>query len=325
MSLDKQTGELLLQTLERLDGNLATVRAIVQEALKTPPPQKSAVASPRPGLARKSKIQVADSLPANLLGPVPDYEGDDWPQAASPYMIVSSTGEVEKQFRALQIVGLIGIQFADENVLDVGCGEGHIAKEIASQAATTTAYDPISHSSWAEMGNSVLTFTDRKEIVTERGLYNSIVLYDVLDHLVGENPVSFLSWLGSLLAPDGQIFVRAHPWTSRHGGHLYETGPNRAFLHLALTLDELVAANLTLPLPNLRITRPLAAYEHLFRDAGLKVLERKGHTEPVETFFSGPILERICKVTWRGDIEADAALKIMQMNWVDYHLGLGRV
>jgi SAM-dependent methyltransferase len=325
--MDKQTGELLLQALDRMEGSISTMRAVIQEAMKTPGPQSAprsslALASHRAsGVSKRSKIQVAESLPANLLGPLPDYEGDDWPQAASPYMIVSNKGEAEKQFRALQIVGLIGIPFADKNVLDIGCGEGHIAKEIASQAATVIAYDPRPHSGWDELSNSVLKFTDQKSQVTAGGPYNSIILYDVLDHLEREDPVSFMAWVGSLLAPEGQIFVRAHPWTSRHGSHLYEAGPNRAFLHLALTPDELASAGLELPWPNLRIVRPMAAYEHIFREAGLKVLERNGHTEPVEPYFSGSVLDRILKVTWRGAVEPEAALKIMQMNFVDYHLG----
>lgn len=236
-------------------------------------------------------------------------------------MIVKS--DTEKQFRAVQIVGLISLPFEEMTVLDVGCGEGHISKEIANRAKNVVGYDIMESASWptlmAAAPSGLLTFTADKKAVEAKKPYDCIVLYDVLDHIEREDPTSLMVWLSSLLAPEGRIFIRAHPWTARHGSHLYETGLNKAFVHLALTVDELAIAGFDVK-PNLRIVRPMAAYEHIFRDAGLKVFDRKGHTDPVEPYFSGPLLERIIKVTWRGAIDPDAALKIMGNHFIDYHL-----
>lgn len=233
-------------------------------------------------------------------------------------MVVTHKGQSEKQFRALQIARLLG-QFDGQTVLDVGCDEGYIAREIGHQARKVVGYD-IRHSpTWTKLSNDVVSFTkDRTAVEAER--YDTIVLYDVLDHLEGEDPVKFMTWINSLMAPGGRVFVRTHPWTSKHGGHLYEKGHNKAFLHLAMTPDELIQAGIDLP-PNLRLTRPMAAYEHIFKNAGLKVTARKGHSEPVDPFFNGNLLQRIIKVTWKGAIDPSDALKIMANSFIDYDLG----
>jgi SAM-dependent methyltransferase len=215
------------------------------------------------------------------------------------------------------------LPFEDMKVLDCGCGEGHIAHEIANRSKSVVGYDIINSPSWANLANTApagtLSFTTSKETVASKAPYDCIILYDVIDHLEKEDPIQFLRWLHTLLADDGRIFVRAHPWTAKHGSHLYENGLNKAYVHLALTPDELAQAGVEVK-PNLRISRPMAAYENMFKDASLKVYERKGRSDPIEPFFSGPLLERIIKVTWRGSIDQDAALKIMSNCFIDYSL-----
>ncbi len=266
---------------------------------------------------RKPKIQTAESLPADQLGSTPDPALPDWPEAVMPHMIVTHKGAVEKQFRALQIARLLG-NFDNQTVLDVGCDEGYITKEIGHNAKKVIGYDLKSSDIWPKLASDNVLFTDDK-VAVEAERYDTILLYDVLDHLVGVEPIKFMTWLNSLLAPGGKIFVRTHPWTAKHGGHLYEHGFNKAFLHLALTPDELVQLGIDLP-ASLKFNRPMATYEHIFIGSGLKIAERKGHTEPVDSFFSGSILDRIIKVTWKGAIDPAAALKIMANSFVDYTL-----
>ncbi len=234
-----------------------------------------------------------------------------------PHMIVTHKGPAEKQFRALQIARLLG-NFDDQTVLDVGCDEGYIAREIGHHAKKVVGYDIRENTNWQKLSNGVVSFTTDRSLV-DAHQYDTIVLYDVLDHLQGEEPVKFMSWLNSMLAPDGKIFVRTHPWTAKHGGHLYEHGHNKAFLHLAFTPDELIQMGAEVP-SVLKFNRPRATYGHIFREAGLKVADSKGHSEPVDSFFSGDLLNRIIKVTWKGAIDPAGALKIMANSFIDYTL-----
>lgn len=234
-----------------------------------------------------------------------------------PHMIITNRGPSEKQFRALQIARILG-NFENQTVLDVGCDEGYVSHELGHQAKKVVGYDIRESANWQRLTSGIVSFTTDRNLV-ELNKYDSIILYDVLDHLEGEEPIKFMIWLHSLLAAGGTIFVRTHPWTSKHGGHLYENGHNAAFIHLAMTPDELIQAGINIP-PNLRLNRPMAAYDHFFREAGLKVDKRKGHVEPVDPFFSNELLDRIIKITWKGSIDREEALKIMSNSFIDYNL-----
>lgn len=310
------------QALDRAQAALNTMRALLASSSKGPgnapsptlASQKSSSTPPSQKGKRKLKISTAESLPADKLGPAPSKEG--WPLAVQPTLIVKGSGE--KQFRAIQISRLLG-NFDGKTVLDVGCDEGYLSREIGARAKKVVAYDLKPAKTWDKFKTDTLSFTADK-VEVEGAQYDIIVLYDVLDHLAGEDPVKFMAWLNSLLAQGGKVVVRCHPWTSRHGSHLYENGHNHAFYHLALTPDELVQEGVDLQ-GGFRINRPMAAYEHIFKGAGFKIVERKAFADAVEPFFSGEVLDRIIKVTWKGEIDQAGALKIMSNSFIDYTLG----
>jgi SAM-dependent methyltransferase len=234
-------------------------------------------------------------------------------------MIVSQESEATKQFRALQIVSLIKLPMQGKIVLDCGCGEGYNASEMANNATKVVGYDPKQDPNWAGRSKENLVLTSDKQAVADHAPFDLIVLYDVIDHVVGQDPEELMKWLAGLLSSSGQVFVRAHPWTSRTGGHVYETA-NKAFVHLTMTPDELAKAGLAVKEPNLKVIRPMAAYEHWFKAAGLEVEEKRVKTTDVEDFFSGPIMERIAKINWDGKIEPDVARKILANHFIDYAL-----
>lgn len=310
-------GEELLSSILLLKQQLTTALETV-ESLRLAVEGSSASKASTANSSRKAKLQLAESLPANQLGSLPPI-GDDWPIAAAPHMIVSNKGEAERRFRAVQIVKLLHQDLTNKRVLDLGCDEGYISRELAETAHQVIGYDLKAKPSWETITAPNLRFTTNRNDVASAP-YDFILLYDVLDHLEGEDPAKFLAWVQGLLVPGGTIFLRTHPWTSKHGGHLYEIGLNKAFMHLALTPDELARLGHTPPAV-LRVARPQASYELLFREAGLKVLEKKAHTEPVDGYFSGNLLDRIIKITWKGAIEPAEALKIMSNSFIDYKLG----
>lgn len=313
----KTPGEDVLSSILHLRTQLTSALASL-DSLQAVVEEQQSASKASAGSSSRRKLQLAESLPASQLGPLPPI-GDDWPPAAAPHMIVNGKGESEKQFRAVQVVKLLREDLTHKRVLDLGCDEGYISRELSEVAHQVVGYDLKPRPTWDGLANAKLRFSqDRSDVAAAP--YDFILLYDVIDHLEGEDPVALLTWANGLLSHGGKIFVRAHPWTSRHGGHLYEIGLNKAFLHLALTPDELARLGHTPP-PALRLARPQASYESLFKDAGLKVLEKKVHGETVDEFFSGALLDRMIKITWKGAIDRAEALKIIGNSFIDYKLG----
>lgn len=326
---DKEKRKLATEAISRMEGALATLKSLLGDS--PPSPQQSqttptAVSSNPSGVTKKprpskAKFAVAESLPADQLGPVPDFESEEWPMAVQPHLIVrSDADDAEKQFRALQVVGIMAMDFNDTVTLDFGCGEGHVAKEISTHATKVVGYDIKGNTDWNDKKSDNLSFTTSVDQVKAAAPYDRVILYDVLDHLKGDDPIAVLTNIRDMLKPGGIVFCRCHPWTARHGSHLYEQ-INKAYLHLALTPDELAKAGYVSDY-NLRLVKPMAAYNSWFAGAGFTV-ERKITSDPIPEFFSGPILDRIIKVTWGGNMDRDKALKIMGNQHCDYFLTRG--
>jgi 2-polyprenyl-3-methyl-5-hydroxy-6-metoxy-1,4-benzoquinol methylase len=329
--MDKQQKKLILEAIGRIEGACQTLRSLAEEKSQTAVPEKAPIGETQPELAAKkaskagegSKYATASSLPAGELGPVPDFQDSNWPAAVQPHLIVSADADdAEKQFRALQVVGVLGLDFKDTTTLDFGCGEGHVTKEIATHAKKAVGFDIKQDDGWESKSGGNLILTADSEQVEKNAPYDYIILYDVLDHLEGQGPASVLKRLVPLMAPGAKMFCRCHPWTSRHGSHLYEK-INKAYVHLVLTPDELAQAGFVADY-NLRLARPMAAYENWFDLAGLKVEERKVTQDPVPEYFQGEILDRVIKVTWGGNIEPDQAMKIMSNQFVNYLVTTGK-
>lgn len=301
----------ILASLDTIQAELNKIKAAIDVESATPSTQPATPKKP------KLKFQLAESVTADKLGPPPDLKSEAWPEAVMPHMIVTHKKATEKQFRALQVARLVG-GMEGQTVLDIGCGEGYVANEIGHQAKRVIGYDIKPFDTWEKLSTEVVNFTTAKGDL-EAFRYDTIIAYDVLDHLEGEEPVKFMTWLNSVLAPGGRVFVRTHPWTSKHGGHLYENGCNKAFAHLVLTPDELAQAGVNLP-PCFKFTRPMATYESVFNEAGFKISARKGQSEPVDQFVSDELLGRIIKITWKDTIDPASALKIMSNSFIDYTL-----
>lgn len=298
--------EKILGMLDIIENKLQAIRNVLEKS-----EEKS-----EKKLEVKDPKFYANSLPANELGPLPNIYDNNWPQAVDPKMIVSQDEEM-KQFRALQVMSLINTQFDNKTVLDCGCGEGHVANEI-SHITKVVGYDKKENKNWPKLTNNNLIFTIDKQIVTDNSPYDIIVLYDVLDHIESEDPEKLMKWLNNLLSKDGIIFVRTHPWVGRTGGHYYES-INKAYVHLAITPDEAAKEGIKQKEPNLKIVRPMAAYEAWFKDAGLVIIDKKVKTVEVDDFFTDEIIDRMIKINW-GKIDIITAKKIMANHFIDYTL-----
>jgi 2-polyprenyl-3-methyl-5-hydroxy-6-metoxy-1,4-benzoquinol methylase len=265
----------------------------------------------------------ARSLNIDAIGSIPDFNNKDWPEAVANYLIINDHEKGKKNHRGRQIIGLVKPP-VESNILDYGCGEGYTTQYITQLGGYAVGYDLLRHKQWSSFteNRENLTFTtdkkDLEQIVERRGYFDFIIVYDVLDHIVGSDPIDELLFMQKILAPNGYIFIRTHPWTSRTGGHYYES-VNKAFLHLAITADEAKQLGIKQE-PNLKINKPLATYESMFAKAGYKILGKTVDTAPVERFFTDneDLMRRIIDLTWSGNIDIDKALKIMSTNSIDF-------
>ena len=211
---------------------------------------------------------------------------DNYPEAVSPHLIARENSPSDQIKRANACLDMIidcptdGIAF-----LDFGCGEGWMAKQILDKGvAKSVGYDIDGKENWKTIQN--VFFTTKLEEVTDQ-TYDMIFLYDVLDHMLG-NPKETMDLLYDLLNPSGVIYVRCHPYTSRHAAHLHQNGLNKAYLHLFLNkdeLDEIVGKPTMFVRPE---TNPQEAYRWWFDK--FKVCNSPGRMceKPVDPFFEQP-------------------------------------
>jgi 2-polyprenyl-3-methyl-5-hydroxy-6-metoxy-1,4-benzoquinol methylase len=211
--------------------------------------------------------------------------GDSWPVAVPSELICNAASEQDKADRANNILSMF-VPRSPENLkfLDFGCGEGHVAKEAAMRKANlSVGYDIKQQGelAWNERNDNFLltpNFTEAKEL----GPYDIILMYDVLDHC--DEPENLLKQVKELSKPTTTIYIRCHPWCSRHGGHLYNQ-MNKAWVHLIFTPEELASLGLTPPNPSQRVLFPIGTYKQYFQRVGLKFDEPDIQRTEIEDFF----------------------------------------
>lgn len=226
---------------------------------------------------------------------------EEWPEAVSSFQIVDQQSEEEKMDRAEGVVDiLITENLENKKFLDFGCGEGHMAKYASKDASFAVGYDikrPENPTlDWENKEEKLLLTTDLEKVKQE-GPYDIIMIYDVLDHVEGSDPV--LNQAKILLADGGKIYLRCHPWCGRHGGHLYRQ-LNKAFVHVVFSDEELEKIGLKQEEKTHKIKFPILEYSKMIQAANLKIenkepdVERQKH----EDFFEKNkiVSERIKKV-----------------------------
>jgi 2-polyprenyl-3-methyl-5-hydroxy-6-metoxy-1,4-benzoquinol methylase len=231
---------------------------------------------------------------------------DAWPEAVYDFQIVDDDSEDEKMNRAEGVIDiLIQENLENKKFLDFGCGEGHMAKYASKDTIFSVGFDIIksekSKFDWEKEDEKFLLTTDINK-VKEKAPYDIILIYDVLDH--ARNPEDLLNQARELLSQDGNIYLRCHPWCSRHGSHLYRK-INKAFVHLVFTEKELEDMGYKTEEYNNKITAPILSYKEMIEDSKLKIKENYPEIEyqEVEDFFknSEEIKNRILQQTSRND------------------------
>jgi 2-polyprenyl-3-methyl-5-hydroxy-6-metoxy-1,4-benzoquinol methylase len=247
---------------------------------------QQSVEAPKP-VVETPKIEIPVEL-LNLLN------SKEWPAAVDPALICDITSDQDKEDRAEGILDLI-IDTHLENLkfLDFGCGEGHVINKSKLQnPKMSVGYDINKNDKWDKWAKSTTTaYTNEWQIVETYAPYNVILLYDVIDHMncSYQELVQQLKAVKSVLAPNGKVYVRTHPWCSRHGTHLYQK-LNKAYVHLILTNEEIESLGHKQEKTR-KVIHPITEYEDIFTKAGFKIHGQPNKIrEGVEPFFTNNII-----------------------------------
>lgn len=253
-------------------------------------------------------------------------KSDAWPQAIEQELIVNDK-EDEKIHRAASVLKtLISTDLQGKKILDVGCGEGHIAF-IASNLFTenlVVGYD-IENDNWEHFEKPEnLMLTKLWSEVDNNAPYEVIIINDVIDHTK-----EFEKTLEKIIKVKdkefGKIYIRCHPWTSRHGCHTHHD-MNKAFLHLVFSEDELYAMGVQ-PVPTYPLLDPLESYRKMFKSFGLSIIKENVIRKDVELFFiHNPHILRRIKDKFKNSNNPDYASgehfprNIIEIEYIDFTL-----
>ena len=212
--------------------------------------------------------------------------------------MICSNSEEEKIERAKNIIDYINFDFKNKKVLDFGCGEGHVAAQLAKTAALSVGYDIVQSGNltWDKPNPHLLTTDFAK--VQANGPYDFVILYDVLDHTA--DPLFTLKQIKLLCSDNAKLFIRFHIWMGRHGGHLYKT-LNKAWAHLIFTPEEFQLMGIKLE-PIHKYYYPIVAQKQWIQQAGYKLKSESLVSSIVEPFFKKKeIMDRLPLKEYQGN------------------------
>lgn len=240
-------------------------------------------------------------------------KSDLWPLAVpeNQWRNLISDNTESQMARATNVLYELVDNLSDKKFLDFGCGTGYIS-DAAQRIfkATSIGYDIKESPEWSQRESQI---TDKISMVKELAPYDTILLYDVLDHV--NNPKEILELCKDLKAPDGRIHVRFHPWASRTGANLHKS-LNKAYLHLIFDDKELASLGVMSSEKTTKLDN-IAIYKEWIKEAGLMIKKESFVKRDVELFFTenSAILRRI-----KSNFEGAFPRELLEIQFVDYVL-----
>lgn len=313
--------EIYLQKIDQFSNSLKSVKQALEELKNS---QESSYMMQLEKM-RYEMSEIKNELQKRGLPEISQYEllfkvikemvySDEWPRSVDPKAIcVSEQMAFERAQSILDLV--VAESLNGKSFLDYGCGEGHVVMHALKQDPKISLGYDINKSK-IKFDNE--HFTSEFDVVAKHAPFDIILLQDVLDHLEFENAVDVLIKLKSILRKEGRIYIRCHPWCSRHGSHLY-TQLNKAFVHLVCDESELSRMNGYVNDYTIKLYNPIETYKKWFEKSGFKISSEVVITKNVEKYFenNGHIKERLVK-HWNGD---ETQMKNnMQIEFVEYVL-----
>lgn len=213
-----------------------------------------------------------------------DIYDEDWPQAL-PENEISRT-EQDKVDRGASIIEyVISESLEGKRFLDFGCGEGHALDYASTKNPKFLLGYDIVHPNRPNI-------TTNFEEVKTNAPYDVILIFDVLDHMK-DRQVETLRHLKDVLSPTGRIYIKCHPWSARHGAHVYETN-NKAYIQF---FDDTIIS------PSLKLKNPIGTYRKWFKEAYLDILSESPFREELEDYFKETHMWDKLASYWQNDPE----------------------
>jgi SAM-dependent methyltransferase len=242
---------------------------------------------------------------------------EEWVPAIPQFQADYIVTELDQINRANTILDMtLGTSVEGAKFLDYGCGDGYIALQMVDRGVVgVTGYDITPSDCWQKLGSEIVNYTCDVNALIPQG-HDLILLYDVLDH--SADPEGVMKHIKYLSAPGASIYIRCHPWTSRHASHLPKSGLNKAYIHMFLTYEELVGKGFK-PLFTRIEKNPLEAYRWWFKD--FKIVKEKPIYENVSEFFKVPAFKELLASEQQISMkDVDGLLKNMEIQYVDFLL-----
>lgn len=218
---------------------------------------------------------------------------DYWPEAVDPTNIIES--DWDKLIRAKSIINNLLPDINNKAILCVGdCPK---IAQVAKDRAKSSDY----------MGINRIQSEDLHK------KYDIILLYDILDHVSALKRFAIMNIAKSLLAHNGQIVCRCHPWTSIHGGHCYQR-LNKAYANLFLGYRLSEYQDISVD----RISNPAEYYDNFFKECGLDILKVDKAVDEIPKMIDQDDVIRY--LSEKYNMEPSVLRSSMQIVFIDYHL-----
>jgi hypothetical protein len=236
------------------------------------------------------------SMTADHAEELADYLSDDeldhrvliaasdpsWPEAVPQSMVANTPAEWKRRADVI-VNSYMNRPVSGRKFLDFGCGNGMVAATAAAAgAAVSVGYDVVEDPAWAgtQMADKGFFTTDWDRVM-QQAPYDSVLMFDVFDHMEKNTQIEHCLKAVAATARGGLIYFRGHPWSSRHGGHIYRK-LNKAYVHMMLTPDLLAKLSEGEP-PTTRMLYRIG-YENFWRQHinGVGILAMEVFDTPVE-------------------------------------------
>ena len=320
--LEQQLEEDVSQAFEEIAGEASPVRAVLppKPAVVIAPAVHETPSEPEPEPPPAPPVNTEEEKQHRIARAkhVSDLMGIEcWPAAIPQFQADAKPTEEDMINRANAVLDMcLGTSVEQASFLDYGCGDGYIAAQMALRGPSSiTGYDIVPSETWQRLGSEKVNYTADTNSLEGQG-YDILFLYDVLDHAV--DPECVMKHVKYLAKPGSLVYVRCHPWTSKHASHLPKVGLNKAYIHMFLTFEELVERGFK-PLFTRIETNPLEAYRWWFRD--FKIVNERPIYDDVSEFFHVQAFKELLANEQQIPMkDIDAFLDRMRLQFVDFTL-----
>lgn len=104
-----------------------------------------------------------------------------------------------------------------KSILDVGCGSGLLARELASASNRVSGVDVAAYPQWAQPGPVEFRAGDYLDLAPQLGSHDVVLALDVMEHV--EEEAAFVSSIRENLRPGGRAVVTVPAYRWLWSGH----------------------------------------------------------------------------------------------------------